>query len=92
MIHALNPFGFAHLRRANEDNVDLNRNFVDHEGGNYPENDLFARSAEGFGGSGIQIGLLRDANAPAPAGDCALMLVHAVNPYGFAWIRRVGVA
>lgn len=45
--------------------------------------------AEGFGGSGIQIGLLRDADAPAPAGDCALMLVHAVNPYGFAWIRRV---
>ena len=30
MIHALNPFGFAHLRRANDDNVDLNRNFVDH--------------------------------------------------------------
>jgi pimeloyl-ACP methyl ester carboxylesterase len=30
MIHALNPYGFAHLRRFNEDNVDLNRNFVDH--------------------------------------------------------------
>lgn len=30
MIHAINPFGFAHLRRVNEDNVDLNRNFVDH--------------------------------------------------------------
>ena len=30
MIHAINPFGFAHLRRANEDNVDLNRNFIDH--------------------------------------------------------------
>ena len=30
MVHALNPFGFAHLRRVNEDNVDLNRNFVDH--------------------------------------------------------------
>lgn len=30
MIHAINPFGFAHLRRANEDNIDLNRNFVDH--------------------------------------------------------------
>lgn len=29
-IHALNPYGFAHIRRANEDNVDLNRNFVDH--------------------------------------------------------------
>lgn len=28
-IHALNPFGFAFLRRVNEDNVDLNRNFID---------------------------------------------------------------
>jgi hypothetical protein len=29
-IHAINPYGFAHLRRFNEDNVDLNRNFTDH--------------------------------------------------------------
>ncbi len=27
-IHALNPFGFAWKRRTNEDNVDLNRNFL----------------------------------------------------------------
>jgi len=31
LVHALNPYGFAHDRRVNEDNVDLNRNFVDHE-------------------------------------------------------------
>jgi len=30
MVHAINPFGFAWRRRVNEDNVDLNRNFVDH--------------------------------------------------------------
>ncbi len=30
MIHGLNPYGFSHLRRFNEDNVDLNRNFFDH--------------------------------------------------------------
>ena len=41
MLHALNPYGFAWMRRVNEDNIDLNRNFVDHAGGNYPENDLF---------------------------------------------------
>ena len=29
LIHALNPFGFAYLRRVNEENVDLNRNFLD---------------------------------------------------------------
>ena len=28
-LHALNPHGFSHLRRTNEDNVDLNRNFRD---------------------------------------------------------------
>jgi hypothetical protein len=29
LIHAFNPHGFAWVRRVNEDNVDLNRNFVD---------------------------------------------------------------
>jgi hypothetical protein len=28
-IHALNPYGFSHLRRVTHENVDLNRNFVD---------------------------------------------------------------
>jgi hypothetical protein len=27
--HAVNPYGFSHLRRTNEDNVDVNRNFRD---------------------------------------------------------------
>jgi hypothetical protein len=29
IIHGLNPYGFAWIRRVNEDNVDLNRNFID---------------------------------------------------------------
>jgi Protein of unknown function (DUF2817) len=29
LVHALNPYGFAYLRRVNEDNVDLNRNCQD---------------------------------------------------------------
>ena len=28
-VHAMNPYGFSHDRRVNEDNVDLNRNFLD---------------------------------------------------------------
>ncbi len=28
-IHALNPYGFSHIRRATHENVDLNRNFQD---------------------------------------------------------------
>ena len=29
LIHLINPWGTAHARRVNEDNVDLNRNFID---------------------------------------------------------------
>lgn len=28
-VHAINPYGFSHLRRVTQENVDLNRNFVD---------------------------------------------------------------
>ena len=33
LVHVLNPYGMAHLRRANENNVDLNRNFFLGEAG-----------------------------------------------------------
>jgi predicted deacylase len=29
LVHAVNPYGFAYDRRTNEDNIDLNRNFID---------------------------------------------------------------
>lgn len=29
LVHAINPHGFSHLRRVNEDNIDLNRNHID---------------------------------------------------------------
>ncbi|MCB1755763.1 MAG: DUF2817 domain-containing protein [Gammaproteobacteria bacterium] len=41
LVHALNPWGFDHLRRCNEHNVDLNRNFVDFSAGP-PANDDYA--------------------------------------------------
>lgn len=28
-VHALNPYGFSHVRRTDERNIDINRNFVD---------------------------------------------------------------
>jgi len=31
LIHAVNPWGFAHLRRVNNNNVDINRNFMCHD-------------------------------------------------------------
>jgi len=45
-IHALNPWGFSHGRRVNEDNIDLNRNFVDHARHAYPPNPLYVKLAD----------------------------------------------
>ncbi len=42
MIHALNPFGFAWGLRGTENNIDLNRNFLDHSQ-SPPENPLYER-------------------------------------------------
>jgi hypothetical protein len=40
-LHALNPFGFARIRRPNEDNVDPNRNFL-------PEGQAYTGSPPGY--------------------------------------------
>ena len=46
---------------------------------------------EGYCGSGVQGALLADAGfmAAARAAGVAVLLVHALNPYGFSWWRRV---
>jgi predicted deacylase len=44
---------------------------------------------ECFCGSGLQVGLLRSGIAAEIARGGALLLVHAINPSGFAWVRRV---
>jgi len=44
LVHAFNPVGFSWVRRVNEDNVDLNRNFVDWS--DVPANEGYADLAE----------------------------------------------
>ncbi len=44
---------------------------------------------EGFCGSGAQIDWLRRGEAAALPKGVAALLIHAINPYGFAWLRRV---
>lgn len=46
---------------------------------------------EGFCGSGVQGALLQDAALAEAAREhqVAVLLVHALNPYGFSWWRRV---
>ena len=44
---------------------------------------------EGFCGSGAQVDWLRRGEATRLPDGTAACLVHAINPYGFAWVRRV---
>jgi hypothetical protein len=43
---------------------------------------------EGYQGSAAQIGFLQHTASTLPA-DTAALLIHGLNPYGFAWVRRV---
>jgi hypothetical protein len=47
LIHAVNPFGFAYGRRTNENNIDLNRNFIDFSA-KLPENPAYPEAAAKF--------------------------------------------
>ena len=87
-IHALNPYGFAHLRRANEDNVDLNRNFLDHAEP-HPENPgyesiasllqprTFTRLREAIAFARALFFLVRQGRAKAHAAASRGQYVHA---------------
>ena len=44
---------------------------------------------EGHCGSGAQVDWLQRGEAARLGPDQAVLLVHAINPYGFAWSRRV---
>lgn len=44
---------------------------------------------EGFCGSAFQVDWLRSGLAATLGPGTAVLFVHAINPYGFAWLRRV---
>jgi len=44
---------------------------------------------EGFAGSGAQIDLLKRGEMLKLPSDVSVVMIHAINPYGFAWCRRV---
>jgi len=56
-VHAINPYGFAWLRRVTEDNIDLNRNFVDHAAP-LPRNPGYDELADAICPSEWQVGAL----------------------------------
>ena len=43
---------------------------------------------EGFFGSAVQVEWLRRIKGAALPGDIAALHIHAINPYGFSWLRR----
>jgi hypothetical protein len=61
-VHALNPYGFSHIRRATHENVDLNRNFQDFSRP-LPVNEAYRE---------IHALLLPEEWPPSPANDAAV--------------------
>ena len=82
LLHAINPFGFAALRRFNEGNVDLNRNFLAAED--------FSRVREK---TTQEYGLIdRYLNPPQPPGRrnwFPLLFAWAVARFGLSFLTRV---
>ena len=62
LVHGMNPCGFSHWGRTNEDNVDLNRNFLDHARP-HPPNPAYAE---------VHPLLVSDTWPPLPAREAAI--------------------
>jgi len=75
LVHAVNPYGFSHCRRVNEDNVDLNRNFMDFSQP-LPHNAPYAEVAP----------LLLPAHWPASEADDG-RLMQMIAERGMAWFQ-----
>jgi hypothetical protein len=91
LVHAVNPYGFSHIRRVTEDNVDLNRNFQDFSKP-LPENPRYAeihdllvpRDWDGPGRAETEAALIawRDANGGMPAYQAAIAWGQYIFPDG----------
>jgi hypothetical protein len=85
MLHALNAFGFAWDRRVNEDNADINRNFVDYT--HPPQNAAYDSIAEAISPADISPESMKAANATLRAfakanGDFKLQEAVSAGQYG----------
>jgi predicted deacylase len=81
LLHAINPHGFSHLRRGNEDNIDLNRNCVAFEPDGPPNNPDYAALH----------GLLVPATWP-PTPEITEALNSEIERRGVAAFRRAATA
>ncbi|MCE9533480.1 MAG: DUF2817 domain-containing protein [Planctomycetes bacterium] len=82
LIHALNPHGVAEVHRANEDNVDLNRNFL--------SEDEFARLRETTARDyGPFDGYLNPACSPSRIDWFPPLFLWMALRYGFGTLQRI---
>jgi hypothetical protein len=84
LLHALNAVGFAWDRRVNEDNADINRNFVDHK--HPPANPAYDLIADAISPKDISPETMKAANAHLRAyakahGDFALQEAVSAGQY-----------
>jgi hypothetical protein len=85
LVHALNPHGFAWLRRTTEEGVDLNRNGLVFEAG-VPQNTGYAELAEAFVPADLHDETLAAADAALDAwrdkhGDKAYQFARSTGQY-----------
>jgi hypothetical protein len=87
VLHALNPYGFAWNRRVNEDNADINRNFVDHT--HAPANPAYESLAEAIAPKTVSPAAMKKANThlrdyARAHGDFALQTAISAGQYSHA--------
>ena len=91
LVHALNPYGMAHYRRTNENNVDLNRNALTDD--EWPE--VLARDPNIVGYDDFDAALFNPRHAPTRFGAYVTVFLKAVTAiarYGFINMKRSLVA
>lgn len=77
-IHAVNPFGFSRLRRTNEDNIDINRNFL-------LDKNAFQGAPEMYG----QLGdFLNPKSPPSMFEPFRLKALYQIWRYGYLSIKQ----
>ncbi len=86
MLHAFNPYGFSWDRRVNEDNADVNRNFVDHA--HPPSSEAYAALADAIAPADVSPEAMDAANARLRAyaekhGAFALQAAISTGQYAF---------
>lgn len=81
-VHAVNPYGFAYIRRVNEDNIDLNRNYL--SGTERPVNDGYDALAEVLAPPSLDPDVLQalDARLVAYAAEHGMAAVQAAVSSG----------